>query len=96
MKRDLNETRYFLRRDKLFTTVKPYSLHFDTEDLPRSNLESHEVPGPSIKDIRAHDGEYTFNKNGIVVMEYNGKLEYETGLTRRRSKTSTARISGRL
>jgi len=58
-------------------TLKPYSLFIDTKDELRSNLESYKVPGLLIMDIRAHDGEYTFNKNGIAVVEYNSKMEYE-------------------
>jgi len=28
-------------------------------------------------DIRAYDSEYSFDKNGIAVVEYNGKMKYE-------------------
>jgi len=77
VKRDLKATLYLFRRDELFMTLKPYSLFIDTKDELRSNLESYKVPGLLIMDIRAHDGEYTFNKNGIAVVEYNSKMEYE-------------------
>lgn len=58
-------------------TLKPYSLSIDTKDELKGNPESCKVPGLLIKDIGADDGEYTFNKNGIAVVEYNGKMEYE-------------------
>ncbi|KAI1321119.1 hypothetical protein F5Y16DRAFT_405330 [Xylariaceae sp. FL0255] len=75
MRNDLNATLYFLRRDELFKTVKPYSLDFDTEDVPRSNLKSHKVPDLLIKDMR--ESNYRFEDNGIEMIKYDERMQYE-------------------
>jgi len=77
MMKDTQATLYFLRRDELFKTEKPYSLDFDTEDVPRSNLKAHKVPDVPIKDIRATGTRYNFEKNGIEMLKYEDRMEYE-------------------
>jgi hypothetical protein len=75
--KDINATLYFLRQDDLFKKVKPYSLSYDTVDVPRSNLKSQKVTDLLIKDMRAEDAGYDFDKNGIEMVKYEDRMKYE-------------------
>ncbi|PVH83071.1 hypothetical protein DL98DRAFT_558939 [Cadophora sp. DSE1049] len=67
---------YFLARDELFKTEKPYSLRFPPDgDLPQSNIrrEKFEV---SINDIRKGESP-TLERNGFQVMNMQSAMCYE-------------------
>jgi hypothetical protein len=75
--KDTNATLYFLRRDELFKTEKPYSLDFDSENVPRSNLKAHKVPELPIKDLRTKGADFNFDNNGIEMLKYENNMKYE-------------------
>jgi len=75
--KDTSATLYFLRRDELFKTEKPYSLDFDSENVPRSNLKAHKVPGLPIQDLRTKGPDFNFDNNGIEMLKYKDNMKYE-------------------
>lgn len=66
-----------LRRNRLFIKLKPYSLMFDTADVPKSDLGSHKVPGFLIEAIRAHGGKHNLDEIGIAVEKLNRKISHK-------------------
>ena len=74
---DVTVTAYFLPKNDLYQTVKPYSLDFETEDVPRSNLTAQKVEDLLIKDLRGPEKEYSFEDNGIAVMNLESTMSYE-------------------
>lgn len=69
---------YFLRRSELYDEEKPYSLRFNPVDetFPRANilLDKHAT---RISDIRGQETELLFEKDGLAIMPFETKMEYE-------------------
>jgi hypothetical protein len=75
--KDLHATMYFLRRDKIYGTVKSYNLEFTSEELPISNLKTHKVEDLLIKDLRGIEHEFTFDTSGFAVLDLQSTMTYE-------------------
>ncbi|KAF2189237.1 hypothetical protein K469DRAFT_683670 [Zopfia rhizophila CBS 207.26] len=76
--RDVKSSIYFLSRDRLYETVKPYSLRFAPERIPQTNLkpEKHSV---YIRDLReaSKEEKIDFNSCGFGVLHMDSSLTYK-------------------
>jgi hypothetical protein len=75
--RDLKATAYFLARDDLYRTVKPYYLEYLSDIVPRSNLKTHKIDDLLIRDLRGREHEFTFEENGFTILEMHSSMSYE-------------------
>jgi len=75
--RDLHTSAFFLKRDELYKTVKPYAQRdFSDNALPADNLMTQRVTGLPIKDLRGIEEQISFEKNGIAVLEMKSAMSY--------------------
>lgn len=68
---------YFLSRDELFQTIKPYSMRFPPQgDFPQSNIkrEKHSL---EIRTMRNKESCLGFDESGFGIMHLNSKMRYE-------------------
>jgi hypothetical protein len=66
---DVHSSIWFLAKDELYATVKPYTLAFTPDSaIPRENI-TREEKSKNISDIRAHLDEIIFDRNGFMVLE---------------------------
>ena len=75
--KDIRATLYYLRRDDLWETVKPYSLEFETDEIPRSNFKTQKVEDVPIEDVRGKEHKFSFSKTGWAVLEMKSAMTYE-------------------
>ena len=68
---------FFLARDALYAEEKPYTLQYRSSTIPKSNVRSQHVGHLDIKDLRNHEHEYSFEANGIAVVEMESAMTYE-------------------
>lgn len=67
--KDVNSTMWFLERDELYASVKPYTLAFTPDsDIPRDNIRREEKK-KVILDIRARIDQLKFEHNGFTILE---------------------------
>ena len=74
--KDVRTTLYYLRRDDLYHTVKPYSLEFDSKMIARSNFKTHKAKDVLIEDVRGKEHEFSFNKHGWAIVEMQSAMTY--------------------
>lgn len=74
---DLNATLYFLSRDSIYSTVKPYILNYLSKTIPSTNYKAQKVENVPVSDLRFHEDQFTFSKNGFAVLEISSKMSYE-------------------
>lgn len=72
-------TVYFLARDPIYDTVKPYTLRYQPAKgtpLPRTNCkrEAHEI---QVEDLRTGEKNTTFDSHGFQVLDLPGQLTYD-------------------
>jgi hypothetical protein len=75
--KDILATLYYLRRDNLWQYVKPYSLEFETDEIPRSNFKTQKVEDIPIEDVRGKEDKFSFSKKGWAVLEMESAMTYE-------------------
>lgn len=74
---------YFLTRNDLFTTEKPYAFRFALTDhdmsanIPQTNMKMERKDDIIIKDIRGHEKQFTLEKNGFEVLSHTSEIAYE-------------------
>lgn len=70
---DTRASIWFLEEKELYATVKPYSLAFTPAvEMPRENIERKEV-SVNIFDIRGSDKEFSLEKNGFMILPFQGE-----------------------
>lgn len=68
---------YFLSRDPVFDTVKPYSLRYPPNgDLPQSNIKrvKNKI---MLKNIREHQDVLQFDQSGIGLLEIKSRMTFD-------------------
>ncbi|MCJ1470975.1 hypothetical protein MMC07_009623 [Pseudocyphellaria aurata] len=68
---------YFLSRDEIYQTIKPYRMCFPPQgDFPQSNItrEKHSV---DIKTMRDKESRLNFDDCGFGIMHFDSKMRYE-------------------
>jgi len=75
---DLNATLHFLARDPLYETVKPYTLHrLYMTTLTYDNFITDAVDGVAIRDFHTVEQEFSFEENGITVVDMESPMTYK-------------------
>lgn len=72
-------TVYFLARDPIYDTVKPYTLRYQlakSTPLPHTNCkpEAHEI---QVEDLRTREKDMKFDSHGFQVLDLPGQLTYD-------------------
>jgi len=67
--RDVHSSIYFLERNEIFASVKPYTLAYKPEPgVARENYKR-EARNLTISDIRACRGDMSLDRNGFIVLD---------------------------
>ncbi|KAL9028781.1 MAG: hypothetical protein Q9196_002904 [Gyalolechia fulgens] len=70
---DVRASVWFLEKDELYATVKPYALAFTpAAQIPRENIRRKEVL-LAISDLRGSEHMFTLNRNGFVVLRFHNQ-----------------------
>ena len=68
---------WFLQRDKLYETEKPYHIKFKPHgDIPVSNITHCRVDVP-VRDLRPLQNDLTLEEDGMMVQHLDTKMKYE-------------------
>ena len=69
---------YYLERDQLFKSEKPYAFKFPLKKAPLPSKDIHHIPVDDVKitDIRDNEQAFTFGGQGFTVMRLECGLEY--------------------
>lgn len=74
---DLHATLYFLSRDSIYSTVKPYILNYLSNTIPSTNYKAEKIENIPVRDLRSYEDQFTFTKNGFAVLELSSKMKYD-------------------
>ena len=67
----------FLSREERFLSEKPYRLTYNSKNIPRTNVIREVVHDIPVRDLREVESTFTFEKNGIAILEHQSSLTYE-------------------
>ena len=93
---------YFLTRNDLFVTEKPYAFRFALEDhdkpadIPQTNMKMERKDNIIIKDIRGEEKQFTLEKNGFEVLSHTSRIGYEDFYNPERVKIYLNELEGLL
>jgi hypothetical protein len=74
---DIEATMYFMARDPIYRSVKPYFLQYFTSDgTPRNNVIQQEAR-VQINDIRGKEHMFNFTNSGFAILELDSKMSYD-------------------
>lgn len=74
---DVLASMYFLVKDKLYDTVKPYNLRYSPGvEFPKTNIKR-EIRVVTVRDIRGFEKMFSLDRNGFEVVKFTSKLTYE-------------------
>ncbi|MCJ1333295.1 hypothetical protein MMC10_009989 [Thelotrema lepadinum] len=70
---------YFLNRDPLFVTEKPYMFRFDidTDEIPLTNTSFTKYSGMTVRDLRGQEHRFSIEKQGFAVLTLPREIRYE-------------------
>lgn len=69
---------YFLKRDDLHKTEKPYAFKFPMKDgFRQSNMQHERIEGIPVTDMRGFERSFTIESNGFTVFKVDSGLNYE-------------------
>jgi hypothetical protein len=70
---------YFLKKDPLHLTEKPYAFRYQIEDdsIRQSNMEMERKDSIAISDIRRREKPFSIESNGIAVFQLKSQMSYE-------------------
>jgi hypothetical protein len=78
-----NTSMYFLERDELWKTVKPYDLKFNPPaGFPKTNAVPRKHDNIRVEDIRGREKEFNIQKNGFELVKLEASLtlqDFEEG-----------------
>ncbi|UJO22527.1 Oxidoreductase [Fulvia fulva] len=66
----------FLAKEKLYETVKPYSVRYRAKQIPPSNIIPHHV-NIQVRDVRTSLDQLSLDRNGFEVHDFHTTLAYE-------------------
>jgi hypothetical protein len=67
----------FLSKEDRFLSEKPYRLTYNSKNIPRTNVVREVVHDIPIWDLREVESTFTFEKNGIAILEHQSSMTYE-------------------
>jgi hypothetical protein len=73
---DVRTHAFFLPRDDLYDSVKPYILEDASNSIPRSNSHSQRVDNVLFRDLRGKEESITFATSGFGVLHHETSLSY--------------------
>ncbi len=70
---------YFLTKDDLFVTEKPYAFRFpfESEHIPQTNMQMKREESIQINDMRGKELSFSIEKTGFEILSHASKLPYE-------------------